>query len=59
VKEAIEIDEYTGTNFWYDVVQKEMKNVRIGFDIKQDEKQIPVGSKWIPCHMILDLKMDF
>jgi hypothetical protein len=58
VKVALDIDVKTGTMLWYDAIQKEMKNVQISFDIKQDASQIPVGSKWIPCHMILDIKMD-
>ena len=58
VKAALLLDKETGTTFWYDAIQKEMKNVRIAFDIKQDATQVPVGYKWIPCHMILDIKMD-
>jgi hypothetical protein len=40
----LDIDAKTGTTFWYDAIQKEMKNVRIAFDIKQDASQIPVGA---------------
>jgi hypothetical protein len=57
VKTTLDIDKKTGTTFWYNAIQKETKNVRIAFNIKQDASQIPVGSKWIQCHMILDVKM--
>jgi hypothetical protein len=58
VKDALINDDKTGTTFWYDAIQKEMKNVQIAFDIKQDASQIPVRSKWVPCHIILDIRMD-
>jgi hypothetical protein len=36
VAAAMEIDKRTCTTFWYDAIQKEIRNVRIAFDIKQD-----------------------
>jgi hypothetical protein len=29
------------------------------FQFLDDEGQIPVGYKWIPCHMIFDVKLDY
>jgi hypothetical protein len=58
VKEALAIDRETGTTFWYDAICKEMKNVRVAFQILEPGEKPPVGSKFIPLHMIFDVKMD-
>ena len=57
VKEALEIDARTGTTFWRDAIEKEMKNVDVAFKFV-DGDVIPVGFKEIACHMIFDVKMD-
>jgi len=36
VKEAYELDKINGNNFWRDAIAKEMKNVKIAFDILED-----------------------
>jgi hypothetical protein len=38
---------------------KEMKHVRPAFQILEDQEMIPIGSQWIPCHMVFDVKVDF
>jgi len=64
VEEAYRIDRETGTNFWTEAIQKEMKNVSIAFkkwdgSIKdaRDGKHL-IGYQEIKCHMIFDIKMD-
>jgi uncharacterized protein YifN (PemK superfamily) len=47
------------TTFWRDAIQKEMKINRLAFKFLQDKGQVPIGYKWIKCHMIFDVKMDF
>lgn len=59
VEHALEIDRKTGTDIWHKAIQKEMKNVRIAFEFLQPGGSIPIGYKWIPIHMIFDVKMDF
>mmetsp|Transcript_24287 Transcript_24287/g.34810 ORF Transcript_24287/g.34810 Transcript_24287/m.34810 type:complete len:1184 (-) Transcript_24287:1334-4885(-) len=59
VDEALAIDKETKTTFWFDAIQKEMKNNRIAFQFLDDDSKIPVGYKWIRCHMIFDVKTDF
>ena len=59
VEEALAIDRETNTTFWHDAIQKEMKNVRVAFKFLEDGERIPVGYKWIRCHMVFDVKMDF
>ena len=68
VQEALQIDKETGTDFWWQAIQKEMKKVMIAFDY--DESVTPdqirdglakgkyVGFQEIKCHMIFDVKMD-
>ena len=36
----------------------EMKNVRVAFKILDDTKEVPIGYKYIQCHMIFDVKME-
>lgn len=55
VEEALRIDERTGTTFWRDAIEKEMKNAGLAFDFPEDGF-IPPGWKEIKCHMIFDIK---
>jgi len=59
VEEALEIDKQTKTTFWRDAIHKEMKNNRLAFKVLEEEERVPMGYKWIKCHMIFDIKMDF
>jgi hypothetical protein len=59
VKAALAIDERNGNKLWFEAINKEMKNVKVAFNILEEEESIPVGYKFIPCHMIFDVKMDF
>ncbi len=36
-----------------------MKNARIAFEFPQPGESIPIGYKWIPIHMMFNVKMDF
>jgi hypothetical protein len=58
VEEALEIDQENGDTLWHDAIMKEMKNVYIAFNLR-DEKDPPPGFKFIPHRIIFDLKMDF
>jgi Reverse transcriptase (RNA-dependent DNA polymerase) len=57
VKQALAIDDRTGTTFWRDAIAKEMRNVMPAFEFR-DDNQMPVGYKLIDCHMIFDIKSD-
>jgi len=56
VEQALEIDSRTGTTYWRDAIDKEMRNVLPAFKF-DDEDKIPVGYKFIKCHMIFDITM--
>ena len=58
VARALEIDEENGNTYWRDAIAKEMKNVRVAFDIFQDgDRKIPPGYQHMKCHMVFDVKM--
>lgn len=59
VKEALEIDRKTGTTFWREAIELEMKNVMPAFKFVDDGDNIPIGYKEIPLHIVFDIKMDF
>jgi hypothetical protein len=59
VAEAYQIDQETGTDFWHQAIMKEMKNNAVAFQFLEEGESIPVGSKWIPFHMIFDNKCNF
>lgn len=57
-KRHINLTAESGTDFWHQAIAKEMKNNAIAFKFLEDGQNFPVGSKWIPFHMIFDVKMD-
>ena len=56
VQRALEIDRETGTTFWRDAIKKEMNTVAVAFDILEEGKHVPVGSKHIGVHLVFDVK---
>jgi hypothetical protein len=59
VDEALAIDKETNTTYWFEAIQKEMKNVRVAFKFLEPGEKVPIGYKWIRCHLVFDVKMDF
>ena len=55
VEEALAINDETGTTFWRNAIEKEMRNVGIAFSFCEDGK-IPVAHTEIKCHMVFDIK---
>ena len=45
VKEAAKLDANNGDTKWMDAISKEMKNVRVAFDILKDGDRAPIGQK--------------
>ena len=58
VKEATKLYAKNGDTKWMYAISKEMKNVRVAFDILKDEDRVPIGHKQINCHLIFDVKME-
>jgi hypothetical protein len=58
IKEAYELDRESGTDYWHQAIVKEMTNNASAFQFLEPEENIPIGSTWIPSHMIFDVKVD-
>jgi hypothetical protein len=58
VDEAYAINKATGTTFWRDAIEKEMKNVCVAFNVLLDGAAPPPDNQFICCHMIFDVKME-
>jgi hypothetical protein len=58
VKEALALDHKNGNTLWADAIAKEMREVRIAFNILPDGGSTPIGYQKIPCHMVFDVKME-
>jgi len=57
-KEAYELDRISGTDYWHRAIIKEMTNNASAFKFLDVDESVPVGSTWIPCHMVFDVKSD-
>ena len=57
-KHALELDKQNGNTFWQDSIAKEMNNVRVAFQILNENEEVPIGYKFIRCRMIFDVKME-
>ena len=55
---ALEIDKKNGNAYWSDAIAKDMNNMRVAFQILDDNKPVTIGYKFIFCHMIFDVKME-
>ena len=59
VDEALRFDKQNENTLWYDVIMKEMKNVRIAFKVKDKGTKPPPGYKHVNLMMVFDIKMHF
>ena len=68
VKEALRIDEETGTYFWRRAINKEMAKVKVAWKVHEGHtpEQVRNGEapelrsfQEIRCHCVFDVKMDF
>ena len=59
MKEAYELDEANNNTYWRDAIRKEMQNVSVAFDFLPANHQLDADYKYLPCHLIFDVKMDF
>ena len=57
-KHALEFDKKNVKTFWSAAISKEMKNVRFAFQILDENKEVPIGYKFICCQMIFNVKME-
>ena len=57
-KYALELDKQNGNTFWKYSIAKDMKNVRVVFQILDKKEEVPIGYKFIRCHIIFEVKME-
>ena len=50
VKEAKELDRQNGNTFWQDAIAKEMANVRVAFNILDDDEKVPARHQFVKGH---------
>jgi hypothetical protein len=55
VQEALDIDKRTGTDMRCKAIEKEMRNVMVAFNVRDDGKVL-IGFKEISCHLVFDIK---
>jgi hypothetical protein len=48
--EAYVVHRENGFTIWADAIAKEMKNVRLSFNVLEDDQVMPVGHQEIRCH---------
>ena len=58
VKEALDFDKENGNTLWWGAIMKEMKSVHIAFCILSKDEKPAIGSQFMRCHMIFDIKME-
>ena len=56
--EAAKIDELEGNTLWSDAIGKEVRNVRVAFDILEEGSNPPPGYQFVKCHLVFDVKME-
>jgi hypothetical protein len=52
------MDKENGNTLWWDSIQKEMKNVRVAFNILDDNHHLPPAHTFVKCNIIFVLKLD-
>jgi hypothetical protein len=58
IREAHELDKKTSTDYWHHAIVKEMIKNASAFKFLELDESVPIGSTWIPCNMIFDVKAD-
>ncbi|KAL7479600.1 LOW QUALITY PROTEIN: hypothetical protein ACHAW6_005327 [Cyclotella cf. meneghiniana] len=58
VDEAQVINKATGTTFWHNAIELEMKNMLIAFDVCPNSVTPPSDHQYMKCHVMFDIKME-
>ena len=56
VEQAYAFGKKCNNQLWTDAVKKEMINVIVAFGLIVNDEKLPIGSKFIPYHVIFDPK---
>jgi len=52
------MDATNKNTLWADAIAKEMRNVRVAFNILPDDEDPLPGYQFVRCHMIFDVNME-
>ena len=58
IADAHAIEKNNGNTLWADEIAKEVKNIRVAFNVVPDGHHIPQNYQFSHCHMIFDMKME-
>jgi len=58
VQDAVRLDAENGNTLWQDAIAKEMKNIRVAYDILPEGKEVPIGYQHVRCHWIFSIKIE-
>ena len=47
MEQAYSLDAKNDNTLWADAISKEMKNVRVAFEVLTDEKSVPIGNQFV------------
>ena len=56
--DCLRLDKQNGNTTWQDAVAKELKVVKIVFDVLEDGTKVPKRYTNIKCHLVFDVKME-
>ena len=59
VRHALELDKNNGNTLWADTIDLEMGEVRVAFDVRQQNTTVRPNYEYLSCYMVFDVKMDF
>jgi hypothetical protein len=57
VQQALDLDKKNGDTYWRDAIEKEMSNLKVAFDILDDNEALPPGWTKSSGHMVFDVRM--
>ena len=58
MEQAYALDAKNGNKFWVDAISKEMEKVRMALKVLPDGPSIPIGNRFVQCHMVFNIKME-
>ena len=56
-EEENHLDQHNGNHLWYEAICKDMKNIRVAFDVFDGDVNDLKGYQFVECHIIFDIKM--
>ena len=58
MKEAYALDDKNGHTLWANTISKKIENVRVAFEVLPGGKPVPIGHRFVQCHMVFGIKLN-